>query len=129
LIRVKGERSARQLPTLKHWRLTLKRPKKAETTALARIGTKPVTAPRRPTWNTPTVVDVQERTGQAWIYHTCDFVTGSWSRLQDDLNERQRDLEALYGPWVELVNVYRKNTTQNGGQCVVVIFKIFLGAR
>lgn len=108
----------------------MKRPKKPETTALARIGTAPVDRPRRPSWQTPTVVDVQERTGQAWIYHVCDFVTESWiPGLQNALNERQRDLEALYGPWVELVNVYRKFTTKNSGQCVVAIFKIFLGTR
>ena len=108
----------------------MKRPKKTETTALAHMGTQPVTVPRRHSWQTPTVVDVQERTGQLWIYHVCDVVTESWSPgLQNALNDRQRDLEALYGPFVELVNVYRKNTTKNAGQCVVVIYKIFLGRR
>jgi len=106
----------------------VKRPKKPETTALARLGSTPVTVARRPSWQSPTVLDVQERTGQAWIYHVCDFVTESWTPgLQNALNDRQRDLEAIYGPWVELVNVYRKNTTKNSGQCVVAIFKIFLG--
>lgn len=105
----------------------MKRPKKQETEALAKIGTTPVEARRRRTWETATVVDVQERTGQTFIYHTLDFVTESWAHLQNDLNKRQRDLEALYGPFVELVSLYRKNSTKNDGQCVVAIFKIFLG--
>lgn len=105
----------------------MKRPKKLETTVLTRLGTKPVVAPRRESWQTPTVTDVRERTGQTWIYHTFDFVTANWSALADDLNTRQRDLEALYGPFVELVAVYRKFTTKNEGQCVVTIFKVFLG--
>lgn len=104
----------------------MKRPKKFETEALARIGAEPVTVPRRQGWDSPTVREVRERTGQTWIYHTFDFVTESWSALQEDLNARQRDLEAVYGPWVELVNVYRKHTTKNNGQVVVVIFKILV---
>lgn len=106
----------------------MKRPKKPETTVLARLGARPVLASRRKSWDTPTVIDVKQRTGQTWIYHTLDFVTESWPRLADDLNERQRDLEALYGPFVELVSVYRKFTTKNNGQAVVAIFKVFLGA-
>lgn len=106
----------------------MKRPKKENTEALAKIGIQPIATfkPRKP-WQSPAVVDVIERTGQTFAYHTCDFITASWAALQEDLNERQRDLEAIYGPWVECINVYRKNSTKDDGHCVVAIFKIFLG--
>lgn len=104
-----------------------KKPSKEEREALVKIGTHPVTVPKRHSWDTPTVTEVKHRTGQTFLYHTCNLIAESWPGVADDLNELQRDLEALYGPFVELVSTYRRFTTKNGGQVMVAIFKVFLG--
>lgn len=74
-------------------------------------------------WRRPPI-DLYERSRQTYCYHTCQTIAAGWGDLQNRLNQLQCDFEELYGPFVELVNVYRRNNTKDGGICIVAIFKI-----